>query len=249
MFLLLPLTGIPLTSNNILHWTRPSSHCKHFQHQLYDNFSKFHLRLELSDFIVGAIVEIFIAHSCAMHFIIIIYKLFGGQNSSFLVLIKYCTSLSLVILGNILYRADEEIKDANDAIVYYKEEEQRYKKAKDENNAQIIKLRTEKDDANRRLAKLTNERDDANRRLAKLKTERDQSNSDAARLKVEKDELLNMLQKQKSSNDAGRHCKDALNNQLHEKDMECKQSKKIVENLNRKLDEIQSQQKEFLKPR
>jgi chromosome segregation ATPase len=84
-------------------------------------------------------------------------------------------------------------------------------------------------------------------RLAKLKTERDQSNSDAARLKVEKDELLNMLQKQKSSNDAGRHCKDALNNQLHEKDMECKQSKKIVENLNRKLDEIQSQQREFLK--
>ena len=249
MFLLLPLTGIPLTSNNILHWTRPSSHCKHFQHQLYDNFSKFHLRLELSDFIFGAIVEIFIAHSCAMHFIIIIYKLFGGQNSSFLVLIKYCTSLSLVILGNILYRADEEIKDANDAIVYYKEEQQRYKKAKDDNNAQIIKLRTAKEDANRRLAKLTSERDDANRRLAKLKTERDQSNSDAARLKVEKDELLNILQKQKSSNDAGRHCEDALNNQLHEKDMECKQSKKIVENLNRKLDEIQSQQKEFLKPR
>jgi chromosome segregation ATPase len=59
--------------------------------------------------------------------------------------------------------ADEEIKDANDAIVYYKEEQQRYKKAKDENNAQIIKLRTEKEDANRRLAKLTNERDDANR--------------------------------------------------------------------------------------
>ena len=233
MLLLLPLTGIPLTSNTILHWTRPSSHCKHFQHQLYDNFSKFHLRL--SDFIFGAIVEIFIAHSCAMHFIIIIYKLFGGQNSSFLVLIKYCTSLSLVILGNILYRAEEEIKDANDAIVYYKEEQQRYKNAKDENNAQIIKLRTEKEDANRRLAK--------------LKTERDQSNSDAARLKVEKDELLNMLQKQKSSNDAGRHCEDALNNQLHEKDMECKQSKKIVENLNRKLDEIQSQQKEFLKPR
>ena len=247
MFLLLPLTGIPLTSNTILHWTRPSSHCKHFQHQLYDNFSKFHLRL--SDFIFGAIVEIFIAHSCAMHFIIIIYKLFGGQNSSFLVLIKYCTSLSLVILGNILYRADEEIKDANDAIVYYKEEQQRYKNAKDDNNAQIIKLRTEKDDTNGRLAKLTNERDDANRRLAKLKTELDQSNSVAARLKVEKDELLNMLQKQKSSNDAGRHCKDALNNQLHEKDLECKQSKKIVENLNRKLDEIQSQQKEFLKPR
>jgi chromosome segregation ATPase len=157
--------------------------------------------------------------------------------------------LSIVILRNILYRTDEEIKVANDAIVYYKEEGQRYKKAKDENNAQIIKLRTAKEDANRRLAKLTNERDDANRRLAKLKTERDQSNSDAARLKVEKDELLNMLQKQKSSNDAGRHCKDALNNQLHEKDMECKQSKKIVENLNRKLDEIQSQQKGFLKPR
>jgi chromosome segregation ATPase len=222
-----------------------------------------HLRLELSDFIFGAIVEIFIAHSCTMHFIIIIYKLFGGQNSSFLVLIKYCTSLSLVILGNIFYRADEEIKDANDAIVYYKEEEQRYKNAKDDNNAQIIKLRTEKEDANgrlakltneredanRRLAKLTNERDDANRRLAKLKTERDQSNADAASLKVEKDELLNKLQKQKSSNDAGQHCKDALSNQLHEKDMECKQSKKIVENLNRKLDEIQSQQKEFLKPR
>jgi chromosome segregation ATPase len=164
--------------------------------------------------------------------------------------------LSIVILRNILYRTDEEIKVANDAIVYYKEEGQRYKKAKDENNAQIIKLRTakedangrlakltnERDDANRRLAKLTNERDDANRRLAKLKTERDQSNSDAARLKVEKDELLNMLQKQKSSNDAGRHCKDALNNQLHEKDLECKRSKKIVENLNRKLDEIQSQQ-------
>ena len=179
MFLLLPLTGIPLTSNNILHWTRPSSHCKHFQHQFYDNFSKFHLRL--SDFIFGAIVEIFIAHSCAMHFIIIIYKLFGGQNSSFLVLSKYCTSLSSVILGNILYRADEEIKHANDAIVYYKEEEQRYKKAKDENNAQIIKLRTEKEDANGRLAK--------------LRTEKDQSNSDAARLKVEKDELLNLLRK------------------------------------------------------
>ena len=61
MFLLLPLTGIPLTSNTILHWTRPSSHCQHSQHQLYDNFSKFHLRL--SDFIFGAIVEIFIAHS------------------------------------------------------------------------------------------------------------------------------------------------------------------------------------------
>jgi chromosome segregation ATPase len=151
----------------------------------------------------------------------------------------------------------------NDAIVYYKEEQQRYEKEKDENNAQIVKLRTEKedangrlakltnerDDANRRLAKLTNERDDANRRLAKLKTERDQSNSGAARLKVEKDELLNMLHKQKSSNDAGQHCEDALSNQLHEKDMECKQSKKIVENLNRKLDEIQSQQKEFLKPR
>ena len=156
--------------------------------------------------------------------------------------------LSLIILRNILYWAEEELKDANDAIVYYKEEQQRYKKAKDNNNAQIIKLRTEKDDANRRLAKLTNERDDANRRLAKLRTERDQSNSDAARLKVEKDELWIMLQKQKSSNNAGRHCEDALNNQLHEKDMECKQSKKIVENLNRKLDEIQSQQKEFLKP-
>ena len=157
--------------------------------------------------------------------------------------------LSIVILRNILYRVDEEIKDAKDAMVYYKEEQQRYKKAKDENNAQIINLRTEKEDANRRLEKLTNERDDANRRLAKLKTERDQSNSDAARLKVEKDELLSMLQKQKSSNDAGRHCEDALNNQLHEKDLECKQSKKIVENLNRKLDEIQSQQKELLKPR
>jgi hypothetical protein len=57
-------------------------------------------------------------------------------------------SLSIVILRNILYRADEEIKDANDAIVYYKEEQQRYKKAKDDNNAQIIKLRTEKEDAN-----------------------------------------------------------------------------------------------------
>jgi len=143
--------------------------------------------------------------------------------------------LSIVILGNIIYRAEEEIKDANDAVVYYKEEQQRYKKAKDENNAQIVKLRTEKEDANRRLAK--------------LRTEKDQSNSDAARLKVEKDELLNMLQKQKSSNDAGRHCEDALNKQLHEKDMECQQSKKIIENLNRKLDEIQSQQKEFLKPR
>ena len=76
-------------------------------------------------------------------------------------------SLSIVILRNILYRADEEIKDANDAIVYYKDEQQRYKKEKDENNAQIIKLRTEKEDANRRLAK--------------LKTERDQSNSDTAR--------------------------------------------------------------------
>ena len=66
---------------------------------------------------------------------------------------------------------------------------------------------------------------------------------------MEKDELLNMLHKQKSSNDAGQHCEDALNNQLHQKDMECKQSKQIIENLNRKLNEIQSQQKEFLKPR
>ena len=61
MFLLHLLTDIPITSNNILHRTHPSSHCKHVQHQLYDNFSKFHLRL--SDFIFGAIVEIFIAHS------------------------------------------------------------------------------------------------------------------------------------------------------------------------------------------
>jgi hypothetical protein len=51
--------------------------------------------------------------------------------------------LSIVILRNILYRADEEIKDANDAIVYYKEEQQRYKKAKDDNNA-IFNCRTTK---------------------------------------------------------------------------------------------------------
>jgi len=167
----------------------------------------------------------------------------------FLVLIKNSMSLSIVILRNILYRTDEEIKDANDAIVYYKEEQQRYKKAKDENNAKIAMLMTERDVTNTKIGKLTTERDETNRILAKQRTERDQSNSDAARLKVEKDELLNMLQKQKSSNDAGRHCEDALNKQLHEKDMECKQSNKIVENLNRKLDEIQSQQKEFLKPR
>ena len=108
---------------------------------------------------------------------------------------------------------------------------------------------TERDVTNTKIAKLTTERDDANRRLAKLRTEREESRSDAAKLKVDKDKLLNMLQKQKSSNNAGQHCEDALNKQLHEKDMECKQSKKIVENLNRKLDEIQSQQKEFLKPR
>jgi len=126
------------------------------------------------------------------------------RNSSFLVLIKYCMSFSIVILGNILYRAEEEIKDANDAILHYKEEQQRYKKAKDEINAKIATLMTERDVTNTKIAKLTTERDDANRRLAKLRTERDESRSDAAKVKVDKDELLNMLQKHKSSNNAGR---------------------------------------------
>ena len=108
---------------------------------------------------------------------------------------------------------------------------------------------TERDVTNTKIAKLTTERDDANRRLAKLRTERDESRSDAAALKVVKNDLFSMLLKEISRSNARRHYEDALNKQLHEKDMECKKSKQIVENLNRKLNEIQSPQKEFLKPR